>query len=65
MEILRCIAPVCGTIVVVVTIIEETAVGSVACPADNASCALCCPQVALGTIAAQGVVSNGHIGRVV
>ena len=49
----------------IVTIIEETAVGSVACPADNASFALCCPLVAIGTVVDHGVVSNGHIGSVV
>ena len=42
-EVLRCIAPVCGTTVVVVTIVEEVATDCVAMPTDGTVGVLCSP----------------------
>ena len=53
------------TVVVVVSIVEETAVGSIARPSDNSGLALCRPKVAIGAVVDHGVVGNRCVRSVV
>ena len=64
-EILRRGTPVGRTVIVVIAVVEEGAVGGVASPADDTGFTLSGPQVAVGTVVDHGVMCNGHIGCVV
>ena len=64
-EILRCFAPVSGTVVVVVAVVEEVATGGVAMPTDGAVGVLGGIEIAIGAIVDHGVVGDGHFGSVV
>ena len=65
MEVLRCIAPVSGTTVVVVAVVEEVTRCGIAMPTDGTAGVLCGPEIAIGAIVNHGVVRYGHFRRVV
>ena len=64
-EVLWSIAPVGRTVVVIVSVVEETTVGSIARPSDDSGLTLCRPKVAIGAIVDHGVVGNRWVRSVV